>query len=304
MEVLSNNEKGFILEAAGKGIRMDGRGLFDCRKLSINFTSTRGQVEVSLGDSLVLCSVDIFIDSPYTDRPNEGFLTFNVEFLPMAHPNFEGLLGANLSQRHRRFKNELSAEIERVLEKSIKKSRALNTESLCIVSGKHCWNVIVHMHILAHHGNLIDLCTQASVLALMHARVPDIKINPNKTIELLPVLKPLSLHFLAISVTFGFLKGQIAILDPEIREEAILEGKIVICMNVYGDILALQKSGAAALKEDVIFQCLDLALVKTKETTKELRKAVEKAGEVDVDMENPEIRVNKLLAEIGGVYIS
>ena len=138
MEILSTNEKKFITEAAQQGCRIDGRGLYDYRKLLINFMKKRGQVEVSLGDSLVFCSTEINIEKPYNDRPNEGFLSFNVNFLPMAHPNFENLIGSNLSLKSRRFRNEISQEIERILEKSIKKSRALNTESLCIVSGKYC----------------------------------------------------------------------------------------------------------------------------------------------------------------------
>ena len=298
MEVLSSNEKLFIQEASEKGLRLDGRGLFDFRKLSINFMKKRGQVEVSLGDSLVLCCTEIFIDKPFTDRPSEGFLTFNVNFLPMAHPGFESLIGSNLSLKPRRYRNELSQEIERILEKSIKKSRALNTESLCIVTGKYCWNITVNVHILAHHGNLVDLCTQACMLALMHARIPDVKISPDKSIELLGIFKPLSLHFIAVSVSFGFLKGNIVLLDPEIKEETVLDGKIIVCMNVYGDILTLQKSGGAAVRPEILDQCLEIALVKTKEITAQLRKAVESVSGFELLTENIEIRANKLFEEI------
>lgn len=301
MEVLSSNEKKFIIAAAEAGLRVDGRGLYDCRKLCINFMKKRGQVEVSLGDSLVLCSTEIFIDKPFQDRPNEGFLSFNVNFLPIAHPNFESVLGANLAVKARRYRNEISQEIERILEKSIKKSRALNTESLGIVSGKYCWNISVNIHILAHHGNLVDLSTQACMLALMHARVPDVKVNPDKTIELLNLFKPLSLHFIAVSVTFGFLKGAIVILDPEIKEETVLDGKIVVCMNIYGDILTLQKCGGAALKPEIISQCLEISLIKTKEITKQLRNAVESASNFEPGLENITIRADRLYEEISAI---
>jgi exosome complex component RRP45 len=297
MEILSNNQRNFITDAASQGLRIDGRGLFEYRKLSINFMKTRGQVEVSLGDSLIFCVVDINLDKPYTDRPSEGFLNFNVNFLPMAHPQFESLIGSNATVKSRRYRNEISQEIERILEKSIKKSRALNTESLCILSGKYCWNVSVNINILAHHGNLIDLCTQGCILALMHARIPDIKVKPDKTIELLEILKPLSLHFLSVSITFGFLKSNIVILDPEIKEESVIEGKIVVCMNIYGDILALQKTGGAALSQDLIFQCLDLALQKTKDITQQLRKAVESTSDFDFKSDS-ENRAFKLLQDL------
>ena len=156
----------------------------------------------------------------------------------------------------------------------------------------------MNVHILANHGNLVDLCTQACILALMHARIPDVKVTSDKNIELLTVYKSLSLHFLSVSISFGFLKGGIVILDPEIREETILDGKIVVCMNVYGDILTLQKSGGAALRPDIVIQCLEIALIKTKEITSQLRNAVESTSKFDISTENIEIRANKLLEEL------
>jgi exosome complex component RRP45 len=213
MEVLSNNEISFIQDSLKIGIRTDGRGLFEFRRTGINFLQKRGHVEVALGDSLVFCASDAALESPFSDRPGEGFLTFNVNFLPMARPNFEQVIGANLNQRTRRFRNEVSQKLERLLEKTIKKSRALNPESLCIVSGKFAWHITVNLHILADHGNLIDLSVQAAVLSLMHLRVPDVKVNPDKSIEPLNIWKPLSLHFLPICVSFGFCKG-VAFIDP------------------------------------------------------------------------------------------
>ena len=297
METLSNNEISFIQESLKLGLRIDGRGLFEVRKLSINFMQKRGHVEVSLGDSLVFCATEVTIDSPFPDRPNEGFLTFNVNYLPMAHPGFESVIGSNLSQRGRRYRNEISQELERLLEKTIKKSRALNPESLCIVSGKFAWHVTVNMHILADHGNLNDLIVQACVLSLLHARIPDIKINPDKTIEALNVWKPLSLHFLPICVSFGFCDG-IAFLDPDGKEESVLDSKVVACVNVYGDVLAFQKAGSAGVEQETIFQCLDVAIVKAKEITKLLREVVAGCMEFDVKLEKVETRTQSVLKDI------
>ena len=297
METLSNNEISFIQESLKLGLRIDGRGLFEVRKLSINFMQKRGHVEVSLGDSLVFCATEVTIDSPFPDRPNEGFLTFNVNYLPMAHPGFESVIGSNLSQRGRRYRNEISQELERLLEKTIKKSRALNPESLCIVSGKFAWHVTVNMHILADHGNLNDLIVQACVLSLLHARIPDIKINPDKTIEALNVWKPLSLHFLPICVSFGFCDG-IAFLDPDSKEESVLDSKVVACVNVYGDVLAFQKAGSAGVEQETIFQCLDVAIVKAKEITKLLREVVAGCMEFDVKLEKVETRTQSVLKDI------
>jgi exosome complex component RRP45 len=92
-----------------------------------------GHVETALGNTLIISQIQSQLVTPFSDRPFEGFIEFEVDFLPMAHVNFENLLGYNVKDYHRRQRNELSNSIERMLEKVIKRSKAINTESLCIL---------------------------------------------------------------------------------------------------------------------------------------------------------------------------
>jgi exosome complex component RRP45 len=62
---------------------------------------------------------------PYPDRPNEGQMVFNCEFSPMT---FAGL------ETGRPTEDELL--IARAVERAIRKSRAVDTESLCILAGE------------------------------------------------------------------------------------------------------------------------------------------------------------------------
>ncbi|CAG9324313.1 unnamed protein product [Blepharisma stoltei] len=282
MEDLSTNERNFILLAIKESKqRLDGRGLYDYRRLSVQFHNKRGSCEVALGDTLVYACVNAFIDKPYADRPHEGFFTFTVNFLPMAHPNFEQILGSTLSNKNRRIRNEISQEIERLLEKTLKRANALNVESLCIYSGKYAWNIQVHLHILSHNGNLLDACTIAALLSLSHTRIPETKILPSGDLQFLPKYKPLSLHFLPICITFGFLSDGIIILDPLIKEESVLEGRLMISMNIYGDILTLQKTGAACVGASLLMECIEVARLKVKDITKSIRTALEAAKDIE-----------------------
>jgi exosome complex component RRP45 len=84
MEDVYNIEKEAILQ----GSRLDGRRDTEARKL-VSRQISPGKHEVALGNSLVFSSVSCTLDSPYEDRPYEGFLEFHCNFLPMAHKNFE-----------------------------------------------------------------------------------------------------------------------------------------------------------------------------------------------------------------------
>lgn len=71
---ISNNERAFILAALQADQRIDGRGPFDLRPLSINFVGGSGPVEVRLGQTRVLAVVGAELGAPWPDRPNEGSL--------------------------------------------------------------------------------------------------------------------------------------------------------------------------------------------------------------------------------------
>lgn len=90
----------------------------------------------------VKCEIQV----PKTTRPNEGLLFVNVELSSMAAPQFE-------SGRT----SDLSLHINRLLEKCIKDSRAVDLESLCIVAEEKVWALRVNVIILNHDGEYMYL---------------------------------------------------------------------------------------------------------------------------------------------------
>ena len=150
---ISLNEREFILKALADGVRVDGRRPFDTRDLAISCGAGAmgGHVEVQLGLTRVLANVSAEAVEPFPDRPAEGFFQLNVAFSPMASPTFEP----------GRLNTDANNEITRMVERALRDSRAVDTESLCIVSGVRAWSVRVDVHILDHGGNLADCCTLA-----------------------------------------------------------------------------------------------------------------------------------------------
>lgn len=82
----------------------------------------------------VLANVSCGVVRPRPQRPTEGELFFNVELSPMASPGFE--VGRPSAQ---------GTEVSRTLERCLKESRAIDTESLCIIAGEKVRSIYLQM---------------------------------------------------------------------------------------------------------------------------------------------------------------
>ncbi|XP_051142591.1 exosome complex component RRP45A-like isoform X2 [Andrographis paniculata] len=264
------NEKSFIETALLSDLRIDGRGPFDYRNVTIQFGGEDGLSEVQLGKTRVMGFVTSQLVQPYRDRPNEGTLAIFTEFSPMADPSFEvGRPG------------EFSVELGRIIDRGLRESRAVDTESLCVVAGKWVWSIRIDLHILDNCGNLIDAANIAALAALLTFRRPECTIGGDDGQEVIihppEVREPLSLivHHLPIAVTFSFIGEESrVVIDPSHLEEAVMGGRLTATVNTNGDICAIQKTGQGVI-QSVIMQCLRIASVKAADITEKLKKAVE-----------------------------
>ncbi|KAM3193544.1 hypothetical protein ACQJBY_070273 [Aegilops geniculata] len=266
------NEREFIEEALQSDLRVDGRRPFDFRKLTISFGREDGSAEVLLGETCVMGYVTAQLVPPYKDRPNEGTLAIFTEFSPMADPAFEpGRPG------------EAAIELGRVIDRGLRESRAVDMESLCVVAGKHVWAVRVDLHILDNGGNLIDAANIAALAALSTFRRPECTVGGDDgqqvTVHDPEVMDPLPLtiHHLPIAVTFAYFgDGNIMVIDPTYKEEAVMGGRMTATVNSNGDVCAIQKAGGEGVMSSVIMQCLRIASVKAADITSKIKTKVDK----------------------------
>lgn len=123
---------------------------------------------------------------PSASRPSDGILFLNVDLSPMASPDFES--GRYVFVYYRLFRQKLcnatvgniilcihrlteyGVETRRLLERCLIDSRALDVESLCIVTGEKVWAIRVDAHVLNHDGNIVDCLSIATIAALVHFR--------------------------------------------------------------------------------------------------------------------------------------
>lgn len=255
---------------------MDGRTLEQWRPITLNFGDEFGVADVQFGKTRVMARVSAEVTVPFSDRPFDGIFTIASELSPMVAPSFE----VNRP-------TETEILLARLLEKTVRRSGALDTESLCLVAGKKCWSVRVDLHVLSHDGNLTDAACLAVVAALRHFRRPDTTIEGETLTVYTPAERepvPLSWLHSPFCVTFSFLgeEGGTVILDATLLEEHVSVSSCTFSLNRHGEICQVSKLGGEAIDAGQFVLCAQVALGKSKELTELVdRRLVEDAKRRD-----------------------
>lgn len=265
---LSNCERDFLLKSIEAKKRLDGRQTYDYRNIKITFGTDYGCCTVCLGKTRVLAQVSCELVPPKDARPTEGLMFFNLELSPMASPGFQ-------SNRQ----SELLVTLNRQLERCLRNSRCIDTESLCVISGEKVWQIRVDVHVLNHDGNLMDAASVAAISALSHFKRPEVAIQGRDVTVFSPEERdpvPLSVYHMPICVSFAFFQqGTYLLVDPCEKEEQVMDGLLVIAMNKHREICFIQSSGGIMLLKDQVLRCSKIASVKVSEITELISKALE-----------------------------
>jgi exosome complex component RRP42 len=252
-----------IAQLIADGKRLDGRGLYDYRPIQIEsgiIEKAEGSARVRLGKTEIMVGIKIDLGEPFSDRPNEGVLTTNAEFVPLASPEFEaGPPG------------EESMELARVVDRGIRESKTIDLEKLCVIPGKKVFVIFVDVYVLNHDGNLIDASALASIAALINTKIFKYELK-NGEVEKKHGFTPLPLKDIPTSVTFASINGKL-IVDPWLDEEEVMDARLTMAFSKEGKICAIQKGGVGTLSPQQIAEATNIA----KEKSIELRKIVAKS---------------------------
>ncbi|KAF2456322.1 ribosomal protein S5 domain 2-type protein [Lineolata rhizophorae] len=258
---LSLNEREFILKALHENVRLDGRAFDDFRKLDLTFGDEPGFTDVKLGKTRVIARVSAEVMAPLPDRKFDGIFNIVTEFSPMASPAFE--VGRQ---------TDAEVILSRILEKAIRRSSALDTESLCIIAGSKCFQIRADVHVVDHDGGLIDASCIAVVAALQHFRRPDVLVEGEKvtvlsTREREPIPLAMLHHPLCVTISY-YDSGAIMLVDADLAEEQVREGEIIVTMNKNGEVCQMVKYGGTPVDALALLDCTTLALKKVQAMTK------------------------------------
>lgn len=176
--------------------------------------------------------------------------------------------------------SETEILLSRLLEKTIRRSNALDTESLCLIAGAKCWSIRADVHVLSHDGNLTDAACICVMAALQHFKKPDTStegegVTVYTTAEREPV--PLSILHQPYCITFSFYtplpdadsdSDTICLLDATLLEEHLREGAATIGINRHGEVCQIAKLGGVEVDAVFLLNCVQVALVKVRDISK------------------------------------
>ena len=261
--IISRMRKNQIAQLISSGKRLDGRGPTDYRPIQIEtgiIEKAEGSARVRLGKTEVLVGVKIGIGEPFSDRPDDGVLTVNSEFVPLASPEFEaGRPG------------EESVELARVVDRGIRESKAIDLEKLCIVPGKKVFVVFVDVYVLNHDGNLIDASALSALAALTSAKTFKYDVKEGE-VEVKPGFEELPLANYPVAITVANISGRL-VVDPWLDEEEVMDARLTMSFGKDGKICAIQKGGTGTLSPQQIVEAANMA----RDKAEELRKLVVKS---------------------------
>jgi exosome complex component RRP45 len=197
--------------------------------------------------------------TPDPARPFDGLFTITTELSPMTLPSIEPSRPSSQE-----------ALLSRLLEKTLRRSQALDTESLCLIAGSKVWSVRADVHILSHDGNLVDTACIAIIAALQHFRKPDVSVEGESVTvytlaEREPV--PLSLLHFPLCITFSFYgeEASATLLDTTMLEEQLRSGSMTISLNRHGEVCQIAKLGGVPIHGSYVLACTQEALEKVRE---------------------------------------
>lgn len=225
-----------IISILEHGNRTDGRRLTDYRNIEVNLGYAKkadGSCLLRLGDTLILAGVKLETEEPFQDTPNQGNLVINVELLPLAYETFEP--GPP---------DENAIELARVVDRSLRDSKAVDLSKLVLVPGKQIWTAWVDIYILNYGGNVLDASTLASVCALYNTKLPSVvQSDNNALIDKENKTSAFPLNYPVVTVTVAKI-GKFLIVDPNLEEESIAEAKLSISYTPDFRVVGIQKSGS------------------------------------------------------------
>ncbi|KAL5357153.1 ribosomal protein S5 domain 2-type protein [Aspergillus floccosus] len=265
---LSVAERDFILNALRQNVRLDGREPDQLRPLTVSFGEEYGHVKVQLGKTSLIVRISSEVIKPRDDRPFDGIFTIALELTAMGSPAWDnGRQG------------DLETYVTNVLDRVVRHSNALDTESLCILKGVSCWSVRADVHITDYDGNLIDAACIGVMAGLQHFRRPDAVVKDGQVIvygvdERVPVA--LNITHKPLSVTFHtFDEGNYVVLDATRKEEQASEADVIIGMNNAGDVCFLSKFSGSPVDAMVFVRKSAVAQDKVKEINGIIDKALQ-----------------------------
>lgn len=251
-----------IRKALQKGIRLDGRAFDEYRPIELTTGISHnadGSCRVKMGQTDLMVGVKATIGEPYPDSPNEGSISVNAEFLPIACEEFEP--GPPSKE---------SIETSRVVDRGIREAKAIDFSKLLIKKGEKVWILFADIYTVNFDGNLFDSSAIAALKAFDQAKLPKLDENLN----IIPYAFDQKIELQRYPLLCTFVKiDHTVLLDPTRAEEKASKARFSVAVTEDDYLTAFQKGGGGgSFSVSEINQCIELATKRTKEMRKKFFK--------------------------------
>lgn len=265
--IISEIEKDHIISLLEQNKRIDGRGLKQYRKITIQteyVEKAEGSAVINMGNTKIIVGVKATLGAPFPDTPDSGVITTSAELSPIASPYFES--GPP---------DEAAIELARVTDRAIRESHSIDLSKLCIIPGKSVWILFIDFYVLNDDGNLFDAAALAAIAALATTKIPKVRILEDDEVEILDEREPLKIDHYPVSVT-TYKIGKHNLVDVNRKEERVSDARITFGFDEEDHIISMQKGNSGTYTPEEILNLAHESLTISKDLRKELMKALSK----------------------------
>lgn len=242
---ISDAERRFLLDGVSQGLRNDGRGCFDYRRIVFErdpIASSTGSCRLRAGDTELLISIKCDMSRPSPKRPDAGQLHVAVDCAASVSVAFSEGWSAEESSR------QLSA----LLESLCTNEEVVDRRALCVLPGVFAWEVHVDVLVLTSGGNLLDSVSLALCAAMSETILPKVEVieamEEGEVVQLRvddrpEAGTPFPLRRLPLCVTVAQL-GQRFLFDVTSDEELCADAMLCVVVDAKtGEVFGLHKLG-------------------------------------------------------------
>lgn len=242
---ISEAERRFLLDGVSQGIRNDGRGCFDYRRISFEMgtiPTATSSCRLRAGETDLMVGVTCDMVKPNRSRPDCGELLVAVECAA----------SVSVSLAEGTSAEDWGRQLSVLLESLCAADGVIDRKALCVAPGAFAWQVHVDVLVLTSGGNLLDTASLALCAALSEVLLP--KVDVLEAMEEGEVVQlrvddrpemgtPFPLRRLPLCVTVAQIQDRF-LLDVTSEEELCADAMLCVVVDVKGgDVIGLHKLG-------------------------------------------------------------
>lgn len=245
MHRISEAERKYLLDGVAQGLRNDGRGCFDYRRVAFEMgpiPSATSSCRLRAGETDLLVCVKCDIGKPSRQQPNAGRFQVAVDCAASVSVHFADAWSAE----------EASRQLSALLESLCAGEAVIDRRDLCVLPGVFAWEIYVDVLVLTSGGNLLDSVSLALCATLLQTTLPKVEVleamEEGEVVQLRVDDRPESgtpfpLRRLPLCVTVAQI-GQRFLFDVTVEEELCAESTLCVVVDAKtGDVVGLHKLG-------------------------------------------------------------